>query len=411
MKLSHGLGLLAAGLGSVGLLALAGVGGLTACGSSSGGSSGSSSGTSSGSGSGGASDVCANLPATACLPPPPVPTGASMTTHTAPHNYALHDLFLGDTDRTGVMSADAWKKFGYNLDGKVTGASSTDVCKLVAGSSKQVQVDGQGGIDNSFGANIMPIIGTLDSTASQQLNTSIQGGSFTILTYVTGFDDTAGNTTSATGLKGALLAGGKYSLDGGVPAWDLTTVWPVIPDPGLISGCVPYSDAGASGCPAGTNPVTNAVIKFGSAFQTKGTFVNGTPSPLTLSLSIGGTSLSLSIASAVITFDPKAPGSVTNGTIAGVLETEALISGLKSVAGNISTSLCTGSAFQSIATQIQQTSDILINGTTVSNAAGTTCNAISIGLGFNSVEIATPTAIAAATPPTPDKCADAGAGD
>ena len=45
----------------------------------------------------------------------------------------------------GVTSADAWKDFGYNLDDKVTGASSTDVCTLVAGSSKQVQVDGTKG--------------------------------------------------------------------------------------------------------------------------------------------------------------------------------------------------------------------------------------------------------------------------
>ena len=408
MKLSHGLGLLAAGLGSVGLLAFAGVGGLTACGSSSGGSSGSGSGSGgSGSSSGSsATGSCASLPATACLPPPPVPTGASATTVTKSHNYALHDLFLGDTDRMGVTSADAWKDFGYNLDGLITIASSTNVCSLVAGSSKQVQVDGTKGIDNSFGANIMPIIGTLDSTASQQLNTSIQGGGFTILTYVTGFDDSASNMTTATGLTGLLLAGGKYSQDGGVPSWDLNTVWPVIPDPGLISGCSAYP----TGCPAGTDPIKNAVIKFGSAFQTKGTFVNGTPSPLTLSLSIGGQQLSLSIASAVITFNPSTTGagSVTDGTIAGVLQTEALISGLKSVAGNISTSLCTGSAFQSIATQIEQTSDILINGTTVSNAAGSTCNAISIGLGFNSVEIAPPSAIAAATPPAPDKCADAG---
>ena len=409
MKLSHGLGLLAAASGTAGLMAFAGVGGLTACGSSSGNSSGGSGGSGS---SSGATDLCANLPATACLPPPPPPEGGAPATITKSHNYALHQLFLGDTDRAGITNADAWKDFGYNLDGKVTTAASTDVCKLVAGSTKQVQIDGKGGIDNSFGANIMPIIGTLDSTAGNQLNASIQGGSFSIFTYVTGFDDSAGNHTSATGLKGVLLAGGKYSLDGGVPAWDTTTVWPVLPDPGLITGCVPYSATGASGCPAGTDPIGGAKIRFDKAFQTNGTFVNGTPAPLTLSLSIGGQSLSLSIASAVITFDPKAPGEVTNGTIAGVLETEALINGLRSVAGNISTSLCTGSAFQAIALQIQQTSDILIDGNSnVTNTTGTTCNGISIGLGINSVEIAAPTTIAAATPPAPDKCADAGGGD
>ena len=414
MKLSHGLGLLAAGLGSVGLLAFAGMGGLTACGSSSGGSSGSSSGAS-GSSSGTAADLCGSLPTTACLPIPPPPTGASATPLTTSHNYALHQLFLGDTDRMGVTSTDAWQQFGYDLDGKITTATSKDVCTLMAGATKQTQVDGYlnpkahtgGGIDNSFGENIIGLITTLDSTASQTLNSDILGGSFSLFTYVTGFDDMAGNTTSATGLKGVLLAGGKYTTaDGGAgtPSWDLTTTWPVLPDPGLITGCQPYP----VGCPANTDPIANAKVTFNNAFQTKGTFVNGTPSPLTLSLTISGHTLSLDIASAVITFDPSSPGSVTNGTIAGVLNTEQLITGLKQIAGSISTTLCTGSGFQSIATQIEQTSDIINNGSTVSNTAGSACNAISIGLGFNSVEIAKPTAIAAPSPPAPDKCADAG---
>jgi hypothetical protein len=396
MKLSHGFGLLAAGLGTVGLMAFAGVGGLAACGSSSsGGSSGGSGGSSSG-----ASDLCSNA-ALMCNEPPPAPTGASATTVTAAHNYALHQLFLGDTDRMGNMSTTAWASFGYDLDGKITNANSTDVCTLMAGSSKQVQVDGNGGIDNSFGANIIPILLTLDASASSTLNTAIQSGSFTIMTDVTGFDDTAGNTTSATGLSGVLLAGAKYSEDGGVPAWNTSTVWPVLPD--LVTGCT-----ATGGCPAGTNPVTNAAVKFTSPFQTKGTFVSGTPNPITLSLSIDGQTLDLDIDSAVISFQPDMPGSVTNGTIAGVLETSTLISGLMSVAGHISTSLCSGSAFASIASQIEQTSDIVVNSSnTVSNTSGTACNAISIGLGFNSLEIAAPTVIAPGAPPAPNVC-DAG---
>lgn len=400
MKLSHGFGLLAAGLGTVGLMVFAGS--QVGCGSSSGGSGG-------GSSSGGASDLCSNLPASACNPPPGVPSGAKATTNTASHNYALHKLYLGDTDRTGVASMDAWKAFGYNLDGKVTSTSSTDVCKLVTGAGRSTQQDGNNGIDNSFGANIMPIVTMLDSSASMTLNDSINNGKFTVFTDVTGFDDTAGNHTNATGLGGVLLAGAPYSADGGsVPSWDTTTNWPVLPDPGLIQGCTPYSASGGGGCPANTDPVANAVIKFSSAYQNNGTFVNGTPAPLTLSLSIGGQQLALEIDSAVITFQPNGPGSVTNGIIAGVLDSQKLIDAVKNIAGNISTSLCMGSAFDSIAMQLQQASDIVLNGSTVSNESGVACNAISIGLGFESTEIAKPSTIAAATAPTPSKCADAG---
>jgi len=399
MKLSHGLGLALAGIGSVGLFVGAGLS--TGCGSSSGGSS---SGSSSG-GSSSGNDLCTQLPSGACDEPPKAPTMGTATT--SKHNYALHKLYMGDTDRMGVTNPDAWKSFGYDLDGKITTSTSTDVCTLVAGASKSVQVDGTGGTDNSFGANIMPIIGTLDSTASQTVNNTIEQGSFTVLTYVEGFDDSAGNMTSATGLTGVLLAGGNYPAahDGGAPTWDMTTHWPVRPE--LLS-C--YPSGGSDNCTATTDPIMAADVKFPSAFQTKGTFVNGTPSLLSLSLTIGGNTITLNVHSAVVSFDPQMPGSVTNGTIAGVINTEELISGLKTIAGHISTSLCSGSAFQSIASQIQQTSDIVVSGDMVSNTPGTTCNGISVGLGFDATEIAIPTGadIAPMTLAGPDPCADAG---
>ena len=84
---------------------------------------------------------------------------------------------------------------------------------------------------------------------------------------------------------------------------------------------------------------------------------------------------------------------------------------MQSVAGHISTSLCSGSAFQSIASQILQASDILIDPQShaVSNVAGQNCNGISIGLGFDAKEIAAPTAadIEAPQPAAPNPC-DAG---
>jgi hypothetical protein len=386
---------------SVGLFVGAGLS--TGCGSSSGGSS--SGGGSGSGGSGGGNDLCSTLPSTACLEPPKAPTGGTATM--SKHNYALHKLYMGDTDRMGVTNPDAWKSFGYDLDGKITTQASTDVCTLMAGASKSVQIDGNGGIDNSFGANIMPIIGTLDSTASQTVNTSIQNGSFSVLSYVVGFDDSAGNMTNATGLTGVLLAGGNYPAahDGGAPTWDMNTHWPIRPE---LLNCFPAG--GTDSCTAMTDPIASADVQFKSAFQTKGTFVNGTPSSLSLSLTIGGNTITLNVHSAVVSFDPSSPGSVTNGTIAGVINTTELINSLMQIAGHISTSLCSGSAFMSIASQIEQTSDIVVSGDSVTNAAGTMCNGISVGLGFDSTEIAIPTGadIAPMTAPGPNPCADAG---
>ncbi|HEY1695649.1 MAG TPA: hypothetical protein VGG39_25955 [Polyangiaceae bacterium] len=374
-----------------------------------------SSGGSSGTGGGSSGDTCSNA-ANDCIVQPPMPSGGSGTG--VAHNYAVHKLYLGDTDRTGTGSPTAWKAYGYNLDNLVTKeacdskttppACSNDVCSLTAGAAKETQIDGNGGIDNSFGENILPIVlTTAGSGAGNEINTSIAAGSFTVMMDVTGFDDSAGNQTNATGLTGFLLAGGNYTTQNGgaAPTWDPTTHWPILPS--LMTGCTE-----SAGCPAGTDPKSAATITFPSAYQAGGTFVNGTPAELTLTLSIAGEQLSLAVESAIITFQPVSPGSVTNGTIAGVLVTTDLVNALQSVAGSISPSLCSGSAFQSIAQQIEQASDIISTGNAVSNVAGTPCNAISIGLGFDATEIAQPTSadILGPVEAGPNPCDDAGTG-
>ena len=278
------------------------------------------------------------------------------------------------------------------------------MCTLAAGASKTTQVDGNGGIDNSFGENILPIYVTIaGSDLGARVDNSLQSGQSTMMTYVTGFDDSAGSTAIATGLGGVLLSGGAYP--GGAPAWDTTTHWPVLPLD--INGCTP-----TTGCPAGTDPVANAQIKFPAAYQQAGTFVSGTPVDFVLDLG-QGSPIVLPLRSATLTFAPKAPGSVTDGTIAGVMVATELVSAMQAVAGHISTSLCSGSAFQSIAQQIEQASDIIYDSArNVSNTAGAQCNAISIGLGFEATELALPTAADVQKPaaPAPDPCADAGAG-
>ena len=318
------------------------------------------------------------------------------------HNYAVLDVFLGDTDRMHVSSADAWQSFGYDLDGKITTASSTDVCTRVAGAAMQVQDDGSGGIDNSWGANIMPIIvaGNTGGPVSTPWPGDLSAGWWgTQMFDFVGFDDSLGNTTSATGLTGLTLAGAAYPS--GTPAWDLTTNWPVAP--GSLVGCTP-----TGGCPPGTNPITSVRVTFPRAYQNAGTFVSGSLVPISLPIQFGGAAMTVNIQSAIVTFDPAMPGSVTNGTIAGVISTQDFIASQRQIAGNISTSLCAGSAFESVATQIEQASDIVLTGTMVSNPVGTPCNAISIGLGFNATEIAAPSVIAPPAPAQPNYCGDGG---
>jgi hypothetical protein len=346
--------------------------------------------------SGGSSSVPSGQPPA----PPTTTTPASMKTET----FAVKYLFLGEADRSNggapgstPPSNSAWKAYGYNLDGKVTTATSTDVCTLAAGAPKDNQIDGNNGIDNSFGSVILPIIQSAASlpAPSTTITTAIDSGKFTILMEIVGLDDTT--TQNSTGLTGQLFAGGAYN---GTPAFDMTTDWPVLPQ--LLKD---YNMQTGTGTIA-----SGSTVQFVDSnnnptpYITNGTFVSGNLATggitVTISLVFDGVPLSLSINHAVITFDHTAPNTAANGTIAGVINTNDLINGLKAVAGRISTSLC-GGAFDGIAQQIMQASDIIHDGT---NVMGTACDGISVGLGFTGALIANPDTVSMSdggVPPDP----------
>lgn len=334
---------------------------------------------------------------------PPTSSG-SKTTSTTATNFALHTLQLGDTDRMGTTNANAWAAYGFNLDGKATTTTSTDVCTLQTGAPMSVQIDGNGltaggcvsesdceGVDNSFGENILPLVLTVaGSNLDSTLNTSINSGAFTVMLDIVGLTDSP--TQTNTGITGQLFAGAKFA---GMPTWTTADNWPVVGGALLKGGTV------ASG----------STIQFPDSYVVNGTWVSGAPiATLTLSLSIGGEMLQLNVHQATLTFDHTMPGHAANGTIAGVITTSELVSSLMAIAGHISTSLCNGGTFQSIAQQIEQASDIMSDG---SNGPGKECDAISIGLGFTADQIAVPTMVAPATAPQPNPCspADAGATD
>jgi hypothetical protein len=113
------------------------------------------------------------------IAPPAAPPDAA-TTSTATTNFAIHQLFFGDTDFSGAPQPNAWEELGYNVDGMITTAATTNVCTLVDGGGfygRQNQVDGKGGIDNSFGAIFYRwILLSLDSAVTRENTVSIAAG-------------------------------------------------------------------------------------------------------------------------------------------------------------------------------------------------------------------------------------------
>lgn len=301
---------------------------------------------------------------------PARPSGARPASRSAPETYALDALFLGDVARDGHASPTAWERYGYDLDGLGTNASSDDVCTLRAGAPRATQTDGAGGVDNAFGALVVPIGETAagDALASAWETAAIRAGAWTLeLRFDDGLPSLA---TDVVGIRGTVFVGAPLATP---PALDETTDWPVLPSP----------------------------VTWTNAYATGGTFVSE-PSELVLPLDYGGVALPLAIHRAVVTFarDPGDPTRLVDGIIAGVLDTSELVATVRRFAGAISPRLC-GTPSDLVATEIERASDILRDGT---NAPGVPCDAISIGLGFTARRVANPTSVAPAPPTPPNPC-------
>jgi hypothetical protein len=320
--------------------------------------------------------------------PPAEPEGASACAE-AGTTQAIDQLFLGDTKRDGSAdNTNGWKTYGYNLDGLISSKTSTNLCKPRAGgSAAAVYPDGDKGIDNSFGKNILPIILGLASDLSATANKSIQEGDFTIML------DMPKLGKDCTGAAAKLFAGGKLvdAMDMElIPKFDGTDVWPVSAD--LLNDK--------------TDPTSSKIV-FPEAYVAGNTWVSGTKGTVSLQLSISGFTISLDIKNAYVTLDLGAGNtSGTNGTIAGVLDTEQLVEQISKVAAGFSSDFCdpTSPTLVSILNQLRQASDIMADG---SQKPGVECDGISIGLGFNTKAVKLGGVAKPGAPP-PDPCAGAG---
>lgn len=319
-------------------------------------------------GTGGGTSSSSSGPADMPIHPPPPNMSAPPPDGPSDTVFAVRKLYLGDTDRTGAPDkVNGWKHFGYDLDGKVSTATSTDLCKPRNNApAKNVYPDGDHGIDNSFGKNILPIILGLSATAGTSINDSINKGSFTIMLSMGKLGTAADYNNIVTKLYGgATLTDGMMPPMAIMPKWDGSDKWPVFPE--LLD-----------------NPadITTAKVQFKESYLVKNTWVSGTKGTINLTLSVQGYNLSLTIASALISMDLSADHkSATNGTIAGVLATDTLTSELKKVAGGFDPTLCMGPTIDSIIAQIEQASDIMQDGS--AGDPSKVCDGISIGLGFD----------------------------
>ncbi len=290
---------------------------------------------------------------------------------TTPVILAIRKLYLGDTDRNDVRSQNAWQQYGIDLDGKTTDRNSMDVCTLAASAGRYVQIDGLNGIDNGFGANLLPIILT---TSGQDFGTKANdaissGGAPTTVVQI---------NRVGTKLPGSIFVGAPL---GALASWDGNDVWPIdsasvidgsASKPTLVFGDGYMNDRVWVGASTRTTALLPLMFLDGSLVQVDRV-------QITMTIALDGRS-------------------ATQGVLSGVLPIEPYIAAMKKVAGRISTSLCQDSAFESVAHQIRERADILHDG---SNMAGVPCDAISIGLGFDATIVKLGGVVTPAAPADP----------
>jgi len=267
---------------------------------------------------------------------------------------AVRTLYFGEGN------SGEWKKVGFNIDGKVSTEKSTDLCKPSSGGSTQTAYpDGDDGIDNSFGKNLLPTILTLYPTWPQDVNNGISNGNFTALLKLMCLPLTGDVPVLTTKLFGGT------KLPAGMPKWDGTDTWPV--EPGLLNDAM--------------DPESSSIL-FPNSSVIGMKFDAGKDGQVILSIPVktanDSTSMKLTLYSARMTMDLAADHkSSTNGMIGGVLNTEEFIAEVKKIGALLK--LCGNPLFDNLITQVRQASDILSDGTQDPDKV---CDGITMGLGF-----------------------------
>jgi hypothetical protein len=279
----------------------------------------------------------------------------------------------------GEGNSGQWKKVGFDLDGLVSTAASKDVCQPNSGALTITPYpDGDDGIDNSFGKNLLPQILALYPTWVTDINNGIQSGFFTVLLKMFCLPATGDIPVMVTKLYGGTTLGTKPKFDG-------TDLWPVAPE--LLSDPMD---------PQSSTIVFSKSSVKGDAFDAgkNETFILTVP----IATMNSSTSIKLTLYAAHTTMNLSPDRkSATGGVIGGVLNTEEFVAEIKKVGALLG--LCDSSLFENLLTQVRQASDIMADGT---QDPTKTCDGISMGLNFEMKEVQ----IGAVGPKTPvgDSC-------
>jgi hypothetical protein len=329
------------------------------------------------SGSTGSGGHATAVPDAGTLAAPPPPGPMHYGDGNVPKTFAITRLYLGDTDPNGTPDAkNGWRSWGYDLDGQGDTATTIHHCQPVGGVDPKRLANGNNGIDNSFGENILPILFGISSKTPAAVNAALAAGGPTLLITI----NQLGLGANYNPLSSIFIAGADL---GSPPKLDGTDVWPF--------------EQGSS-------------VGLLASYVTGNTWVSGPPTTMglvTITLALPGSpaiKLGLPIGHAIVAMKLDASHQhATGGVIAGVISTSDFTKEILTLQAQFDPSFCFEGPDNSIIAQITQASDIMRDGT---QDPSKTCDGISIGLGFDAEPVLLGGGVT--PPPPPNPCGDGG---
>lgn len=280
------------------------------------------------------------------IPEPPVSAPAGDGT---PMQFAVTRMFLGDTDREGSPSANAWRDLGRDIDGLSSDPAFDCHCKSPSKQVKSdIRRDGTNGIDNAFG-NIVVAQGTLPiENASQAATYGIETGRSSLVLSFADLGEAPDYGSVRATVSPVQMPVGQE------PRFDATDHW------------LPFADAPLAG------------VTLDGGWVNEHTWISPpTAQTLTVTAFVGDLPMRLPLQQPRITAKLSSDRrEIERGTISGVMATEAYVEGVRALVGALG--LC-GAAFESAAEQLRQVSDTPLNGIHDPNVV---CDGISVGIGF-----------------------------
>jgi hypothetical protein len=254
-------------------------------------------------------------------------------------------------------------------------------------------LDAPRGVDNAFGARVLPEIQRYFvsfSVPSVGVSSALERGTDGYLFDVTGLS--AETAQTASGLRIDFLgAGGAEYEAGSSPAWDGRDRWKVIDD-ALVDGTL------AGG----------AKVRFSDAYVNRGTIVSGSPRDFRFTMrlrsavaSAPAVDVSFLLRDAFITArhvprQGTSPARLDDGIIAGRVRRNDLIETIYSVLA--AQNQCSAAAL--VAPLLDPSFDLIAPGLPATRE----CDELSMAIGFDAVESAAPTTVVPAVPFVPQTC-------